>query len=106
MDKHSNIFNSIGNRNPFTVPKGYFEQFAKEMDAQLAISENRKRKRKHLRIWISAAAMFVAVITAGGFSYNNHQKQLAYEQEFYETYLMAQINENSLIDFVLDGVDN
>ncbi len=85
MNEEEYLKSKVGNRNPFTVPEGYFEQLAQQvMDRIPAVTQElkpapKKTVFKQLRPWLYAAACIcVGVFTAGVLfnSQNDNSKEL------------------------------
>ena len=85
MNEEEYLKSKVGNRNPFTVPEGYFEQLAQQvMDRIPAVTQELKPAPKktvfrQLRPWLYAAAcVCVGVFTAGVLfnSQNDNSKEL------------------------------
>lgn len=85
MNEEEYLKSKVGNRNPFTVPEGYFEQLAQQvMDRIPATTQEvkpapKKTVFKQLRPWLYAAAcVCVGVFTAGVLfnSQNDNSKEL------------------------------
>ncbi len=85
MNEEEYLKSKVGNRNPFTVPEGYFEQLAQQvMDRIPAVTQElkpapKKTVFKQLRPWLYAAAcVCVGVFTAGVLfnSQNDNSKEL------------------------------
>lgn len=55
----------VGNRNPFQVPNGYFEQFANQVMQQLPEREVKKSRIVALRPLLYAAACIVVLVVMG-----------------------------------------
>lgn len=96
MDTNKNI-EKIGNRNPFTVPDNYFEQFANNFEAQISIKP--VSGFKLLRPWLYMAAMFMGVFFMSkiAFTFYNDKKLAATEN--YELYVLSQVNDIENIDY-------
>ncbi|NLO69784.1 MAG: hypothetical protein GX102_02290 [Porphyromonadaceae bacterium] len=89
----------IGNRRPFSVPENYFEDFTAQM-VSLTV-ESSAPKRSLVRPWMyGAVASLIGVVMLGQvFLSNNKKQELA--SETYDTYILSQVNENSIIDYYL-----
>lgn len=89
-----------GNRRPFVLPENYFDDFAGRMDA--VISENpQEAKQLRIRPWIyGAVASLIGILFLGQiYLTNDKNKELA--SETFDTYVLSQVNENSIVDFYL-----
>jgi hypothetical protein len=95
------ILNPVKHKNPFCVPNGYFEAFANKMDNLIAIEISPKQRFSVvLRSWVAAVAL--VMLTIGGISYHWHNVQsIENQQDNYETYMMAQIDYNNLMEYYL-----
>ena len=85
MNEEEYLKSKVGNRNPFTVPEGYFEQLAQQMMDRIPATTQevkpapKKTVFKQLRPWLYAAACIcVGVFTAGVLfnSQNDNSKEL------------------------------
>jgi hypothetical protein len=66
------IREKVGQKNPFTVPEGYFDQLTSQVMSQLP--ERRQKSRVvQLRKWFYAAAC-VAAVAVMGLTYHFHQQ--------------------------------
>jgi len=98
--KSGNILCEIGNRTPFSVPQGYFEQFAENILPFVLAQNNRSAKTFKMRRWIAAAATVAVLISVGFLSYRSYgMQQISENQDNYETYLMSQIDDNNLMEY-------
>ena len=90
------IREKVGQKNPFTVPEGYFDQLTSQVMSQLP--ERRQESRVvQLRKWFYAAAC-VAAVAVMGLTFHFHQQ--AEDQA-----VVASVDtniENSYIDEVAD----
>ncbi|MBR1547567.1 MAG: hypothetical protein IJ637_02430 [Prevotella sp.] len=59
------IREKIGQKNPFTVPKGYFDQLTSQVMSQLPEKNNHVARRISLRPILMAAASVAAVLVIG-----------------------------------------
>ena len=85
MNEEEYLKSKVGNRNPFTVPEGYFEQLAQQVIDRIPAATQevkpapKKTVFKQLRPWLYAAAcVCVGVFTAGVLfnSQNDNSKEL------------------------------
>lgn len=87
---------------PFTVPEEYFEQFALNIDKQIA----QKRSVRSLQPWMYAAAIFVGVVAIGVMSYiwyTNHQESTSLmAEDYYDSLISADISEDLLVEYILN----
>ena len=98
-NKHITL-EEIGKELPFGVPENYFEQFANQMEAQIAVK--RTPFRKVLINWMSMAAMFVGILIMGQIFYTVYQNNTVKNEDNYELYVLSQVDESSLIDYYVD----
>jgi hypothetical protein len=87
----------IGNKNPFSVPEGYFENFGADMDA--TISMGKVSAKKLLKPWLYMAAMFVGLFLTGNVFYAVYQRDSKIEEDLYELYLTSQIDQSVVLDY-------
>ncbi len=91
----------IGNKSPFKVPENYFEEFAARMDEFAATSISQPVNRFRIRPWMyGVAASMVGVILLGQI-YLSENKNRRIASETYDTYVLSQVNETSIIDYYL-----
>jgi hypothetical protein len=101
MTNNKNILNEkVAKELAFRVPENYFDQFALQIDKQ--IGYQRSSNHKLLRRWMYVAAMFVGVLVAGQVFYSTHQKRLARNAENYESYVLSQVDETSMVDYYVE----
>ena len=75
MNEELYIKSRMGERNPFRVPDGYFDNFAAEMMQKLP-AEPKKGLLVRMRPWMYAAAcMVVAIFTATLYFFNDNPSQ-------------------------------
>ena len=93
---------TIPKERPFTVPDGYFEQFALNIDAQIAP----KRTVRPLNRWIYSAAMFTGVMIIGIMSYtlykNNTTQVPLITEDDYDNLITAGVSEDLLVEYILN----
>ena len=104
MENDNNILNKFGNKKPFSVPENYFENFAVEMEKQVA---QKKEKTAtvvpfvaKLKPFLYAAAMFASVLLVG--NYLTKEKlgsEVAMEQN---ELLLSYLDENAIIEFLIE----
>ena len=97
-------FDQAGNKLPFTVPEDYFEKFAQNMDAQIAVK--RVPVFHFMRPWMYAAAMLLCVLFIGKGTYNVYQNKQLANTENYELYVLSQVDEDDIIDYYLSDEAN
>lgn len=101
MTNRDNIlFDKIGKELPFGVPEDYFNQFALQFEEQIGYKD--VANRRVFKIWMSMAAMFVGVLIMGQIFYSSHQRALARNAENYETYVLSQVDETSVVDYYVE----
>ena len=105
MDHKNKIsLQEIGKELPFSVPDGYFEQFASQIEAQTTGS---KTSLLHiLKPCLYMAAMFIGLFIIGHTFYSIYQNRMDNKDSFYDTYLFSQIDDVSLIDLYVDEFNN
>lgn len=93
---------NIPKEKPFTVPDGYFEQFALNMDHKIAP----KHSVLPLKRWMYAAAMFVGVIAIGIMSYvlytGNKNSTPLITEDYYDNLINAGVSEDLLVEYILN----
>lgn len=98
MKNNKNIgLEEISKELPFSVPENYFEQFALQIEDQIGFKKS--FIRKVMRPWMYMAAMFVGILIMGQVFYTINQNNASRTAENYETYVLSQVDENSLADF-------
>lgn len=65
---------TIGTRNPFQVPDGYFEQLTQQVMQQLPERKPQRSRLVALRPWLYAAACVVALFVLGTTTYHFRQQ--------------------------------
>jgi len=92
--------NGNGNRNrkPFTVPDKYFEDFATNFEAQIALKP--VSPFKLLRPWIYMAAMFLGVFFMSRLVYTVYNDNKTANAENYELYVMSQVNDVENLEYI------
>lgn len=92
-----------GNQNPFAVPEGFFENFAIEMDKRVA---EKKVRVFRMKKWMYAAAMLAGVLIAGQITYSVYQNNLKTKADNYESYVLSQVDEASMMDYYVTNQQN
>ena len=101
MKKNNNIkLEEISKELPFSIPENYFNQFALHIDEQIGFRKT--MFRKSIRTWMYIAAMFIGIIITGQVFYTVNQKNVNRSGENYESYVLSQVNENSVVDLYVD----
>lgn len=98
----------VGNKRPFKLPENYFNDFAERMD-KLTTENVQKPKPFRLRPWMyGAAASLIGILFLGQVYLTNHKsKKLASETfDTYDTYILSQVSESSIIDYYLTENNN
>lgn len=102
MKKNKHIsLDEIGKDLPFDVPEGYFENFAQQMEKQ--IMEKHVSLPKLLKPWMYMAAMFVGVLLIGQVFYTLYQNNNGKNADTYESYVLSQVHETSIMDYYLEN---
>lgn len=92
----------IGNRNPFTVPENYFEDFAQQMK-QITVTP-KINARFGLATWMYVAATVMGIFVLVNFFYKIHQDNLL-NNENYDLYVMSQTDDMAIADYYLTTED-
>ena len=87
----------IGKELPYSVPENYFNDFAAQIDKQTGY---RKPALAFIKPWMYVAAVFTGIMVGQFFYNSNRQKTLTAEN--YETYIMAQVDETSVVDYYVN----
>ena len=96
MKNKENILSEKFNAElPFTVPENYFEQFALQMDRHIGL---KKLNHQFIKSWMYIAAMFVGLFIVGEIFYSVNQRDIAKNSENYESYILSQVDESSVMD--------
>ena len=88
--------NEIGKELPFSVPENYFENFALQFEAK--ITAKQFSSNKVFKSWLFIAAMFVGVFVLSRGLYIMYQNNNSNKHENYNTYVLSQVDEASLMD--------
>lgn len=103
MKKQNNMgLRDIGNRNPFTVPENYFEDFALQMDK--ITGAPRRKVNFELAPWMYVAAMFLGLFVLVNVFYKIHQNNVN-NSENYDLYVMSQTDDMAIADYYLTTDD-
>lgn len=92
-------------KRPFVLPENYFDDFANHMD-DLVFKTLQETKRPRLRPWMYAAAASLIGIVFLGQIYMTSNKNEKLALDAYETYILSQVSENSIIDYYLIATEN
>lgn len=104
MKNNENILlEKIGKELPFSVPENYFDQFALQLEGQIGYKH--VARSKVLKPWMYMAAMFVGIFVVSQVLYTTHQNNLARNAENYESYVLSQVDETSLMDYYVEQPD-
>ncbi len=102
MKKNNNILlKKIGKELPFSVPDNYFDQFASRFEEQ--ISNKHAQTRRFIKPWMYMAAMFVGILVIGQIFYTVNQNNALKTADNYESYVLSQVDETSLMDYYVDN---
>ena len=85
---------------PFSVPENYFNQFADQMDKQTVFKKS--IIRTVFKPWMYMAAMFVGILIMGQVFYTINRNNTTRNAENYETYVLSQVDENSLAEIYVE----
>jgi len=101
MKTNNNILtDEMSKKLPFEVPENYFNEFAHQMDKQ--IGYNKTIFQKIIRPWMYVAAIFVGIVIMGQLFYTVNQNITARNAQNYESYVLSQVDENSVADLYVD----
>ncbi len=87
-----------GNKRPFTVPENYFNNFAEQMEKQIAAESPAGKYRLHTRLSVAAAAIIAIVFVSQLFVTERKEERLSMDA-FNTYYILSQVNENSMMDW-------
>ena len=84
IEEEEHLRETVGTRNAFRVPKGYFEQFTAQVMEQLP--EQQKARTTMLRPWLYAAACTVVAVLMGVTYYwhQNTADDMMADSNYYE----------------------
>lgn len=100
-----NILKETGNRLPFTVPEGYFEGFALQIEARTATKKS-LYLQKIMKPWFYMAAMFIGILLLGNLALNIYKQNKQENTEMYEMYVMSQIDNSVMLDYYVNESEN
>lgn len=89
-----------GNKRPFTIPENYFADFAGKMD-ELIAETPQKITRRRIRPWMYGVAASLIGVVFLGQVYLSENKNNNLTAETYDTYILSQVDESSIIDYYL-----
>jgi hypothetical protein len=99
-NKQTILSEKISMELPFTVPENYFEQFALQIDQQIGYKVS---SRRFVKSWMYFAAMFVGLFLVGGeMFYSANQRNTAKNSENYESYVLSQVSESTVMDYYVN----
>jgi len=105
MKNNKNILiEEMSKELPFTVPENYFDQFALQIEEQIGFKKS--ISRKVFKPWMYMAAMFIGVLIMGQVFYTVNKNNTTRNAENYETYVLSQVDENSLADYYVSEPAN
>lgn len=96
MKANTNI-NKTGNKLPFSVPSGYFEQFAVGMESQISVKP--VSIKRIFAPWVYLVAMFAGIFLITTFFYNTQRQHKALDADMYEFYVLSQVDQSILLDY-------
>lgn len=115
MEEKNDILTKIGNKNPFTVPDNYFEDFARDIQNRVGKKKSSEKTVSMSRISIifSVAAM-IAVVVFAARSIFGHQDAATPEaamiaSERFETTpsdWIAYLDESTQIEYFVSNFEN
>lgn len=100
QNRHISL-DEIGKDLPFSVPEGYFDNFAQQMEEQ--IIEKRVSIPRLLKPWLYMVAMFTGVLLLGQVFYSLYQDNNGKITDSYESYILSQVHETSIMDYYLEN---
>ena len=99
-NKKNILIEEMNKELPFGVPENYFDQFALRIEEQIGYKKT--IFRKGMKAWMYMAAMFIGILIMGQVFYTVNRNNAAKNAETYETYVLSQVDENSLVDMYVD----
>jgi hypothetical protein len=115
MDDLSNIKNAekLSNRNPFTVPENYFNEFPSRLDNRIREQNKINGRQRYIHVWkkyAAAAVILVIAIIAGNSvfrnsSYNSDKRLHTQISNMIESELYS-INEQTIVEAFEASPDN
>ena len=101
MKNNKNILiEEISKELPFSVPENYFNQFALRIEEQIGYKKS--GFRIGIKRWMYMAAMFVGILILTQVFYTINQNTVTRNADNYESYVLSQVDENSMVDVYLD----
>lgn len=103
MEKNKFVeLEKMGNKRPFTLPENYFDDFAVQMDKMVAEEVFPEKSKQRIKPWMyGVAASLIGIIFMTQVFLSENKKKEILISETYETYVLSQVNENSIIDYYL-----
>lgn len=94
--------NEIDKKLPFKVPENYFDNFAVQIDRQIAA--NRQISHRRIPKWIYAvAASIVGIAIMTQVYLSNNSKEKTATADKYESYVLSQVDETTLMDYYMES---
>jgi hypothetical protein len=105
MKEKGNIqLEDLDKKLPFTLPEGYFENFASTLPLQVGAKAKRVSFYHSARPYLFAAAIFVGVLLVSIPIYQKKQQaaRIAVNEEL-KTYVVNEVDEETVVDYVADA---
>ena len=100
MNEEEYLRTRMGNKNPFSVPEGYFEQLTAQVMERLPEKKPAKvATMKHLRPWLYAAACLCVGVFIAAIAFNRQSEDLQGQQQMAN---VGQENVNYYSDSYID----
>lgn len=99
-NKHISI-EDAGSELPFSVPENYFKDFALNIEKQIV--EQKKSSVKFIKPWMYIAAMFIGILLIGQVFYTVNKNNTANYSDKYESYVLSQLDETSIMDYYIEN---
>ncbi|HHT22579.1 MAG TPA: hypothetical protein GXZ87_04610 [Bacteroidales bacterium] len=103
MEKNKFIeLENLGNKRPFALPENYFDDFAAQMEKTVAEMSVSEQPQQRIKPWMyGVAASIIGAIFMVQIFISENKKKETLISETYETYVLSQVSENSIIDYYL-----
>lgn len=91
---------------PFSVPENYFENFAENLQSHLTPRTVHSVPLYHkLRPYLFAAAIFIGILLVGVPIYQRMQTQakVTFTTAEYNDYVLSEVDEDMMIDYLIDS---
>ncbi|MTK53127.1 hypothetical protein [Paludibacter sp.] len=100
-----NMNSNFDKRNPFTVPDGYFEDFASKMASMTQTSMPSLAWYKKTKSWIAIAATLSGVLIGAKLlmPVEMASKTVAQQHSVEESYILSQMDESSLANYLCNA---